>query len=69
MNVSDANLLTLANGKDGRPVVISFEVAMKLREQGRAFVHKPASLQKTHTPAELMSLQGFGDDDNGPEAA
>lgn len=61
MNVSDANLLTLAHGQDGLPVVISFEAAMKLREQGRAFVHKPASLQKLQKP-----VQG---DDFPPEAA
>lgn len=50
---------TLARGADGRPVVISFEEAMRLRKEGRAFVHKPESLK---------FLQQ-ADDDNGPEAA
>ncbi len=61
MQTHQPDLLTLAYGQDGRPVVISFEAAMKLREQGRAFVHKPASLQKIQKP-----VQG---DDFGPEAA
>lgn len=61
MQTQQPDLLTLAHGQDGRPVVISFESAMKLREQGRAFVHKPASLQKVQKP-----VQG---DDLPPEAA
>lgn len=61
MQTQQPDLLTLAHGRDGRPVVISFEAAAKLREQGRAFVHKPASLQKLQKP-----VQG---DDFGPEAA
>lgn len=53
------DIQTLARGQDGRPVVISFESAKALREQGRAFVHKPESLKFIQR----------NDQDNGPEAA
>lgn len=62
MNIQQPDLLTLAHSRDGRPLVISFETAMELRKQGRAFVHKPSSLQKMQKPVD-------NDDDFGPEAA
>jgi len=56
------DIQTIAHGRDGRPVIISFDEAMRLRKEGRAFVHKPASLQKMQKPID-------NDDDFGPEAA
>lgn len=58
------DIQTLAHGRNGEAVIISFEKAMELRKAGRAFVHKPESLNKWVKPSRVQS-----GDDFGPEAA
>jgi hypothetical protein len=55
-----------AYSQTGNVVNVNWPAAQRLHAQKRAFIHKPLKLQ---TPSELMKLQGFDSDDNGPEAA
>lgn len=52
------DIQTLARGQDGRPVVIDFSAAMKLRDQVKA---------KSLSPENAMFMDS--DDDFPPEAA
>lgn len=61
MQIKQTDIQTLAYGRNGEAVIISFEKALELRKAGRAFVHKPESLKHLQKP-----LRG---DDFGPEAA
>lgn len=55
-----------AISQNGNVIDVDWPAAQRLHAQKRAFVHKPLKL---HTQAELLKLQGFDHDDDGPEAA